>query len=69
MKNSPNDQGMRETHPSEGFYVYCAWCGNRIREDKTEDSEGTCLRCFYRILNERYRVRRRPQLREIASDR
>jgi len=60
---------MKENPRQANFYVYCAWCGLRIREDKNEDSEGTCLRCFYRILNERYRRRRRTQLREGVSDR
>ncbi len=63
------EQGMKESKRQASFYVFCAWCGTTIREDKAEDSEGTCLRCFYRILNERYRVRRRTELRNGVSDR
>ena len=51
------------------FEVRCIWCGVRIRRDSSEDSHGACLKCFYRILNERFRAQRRVRLGEFASDR
>ena len=51
------------------FEVRCIWCGVRIRKDRSEDSRGACLKCFYRILNERFRAQRRVRLGEGASDR
>ena len=51
------------------FEVRCIWCGVRIRMDYSEDSNGACLKCFYRILNERLRAQRRVRLGEVVSDR
>ena len=51
------------------FEVRCVWCGVRIRRDNSQDSQGVCLTCFYRILNERLRAQRRARLSEGASDR
>lgn len=51
------------------FEVRCTWCGVRIRRDNLEDSQGVCLPCFYRILNERFRAQRHVRLGEIVSDR
>jgi hypothetical protein len=55
---------------SEGVYeVRCVWCGIRIRRDSSEDSTGVCLKCFYQILNERFRAQRRARQGEVVSDR
>lgn len=51
------------------FEVRCIWCGVKIRRDSFEDSHGACLKCFYRILNERLRAQRRYRLGQIVSDR
>ena len=51
------------------FEVRCSWCGIRIRRDSAEDSQGVCLKCFYRILNERFRAQRRVRMGEVVSDR
>lgn len=51
------------------FEVRCIWCGVRIRWARSEDSRGACLKCFYRILNERLRAQRRARLGEACSDR
>ena len=51
------------------FEVRCIWCGVRIRMDNSEDSNGACLKCFYRILNERLRAQRHVRLGEGVSDR
>lgn len=47
---------MPELRNQNTFRVTCVWCGTRIRENKNKDTEGMCLRCFYRILNERVRT-------------
>ena len=60
---------MQELKSTDAFYVYCVWCGQRIRQQEAEDIEATCLRCFYRILKEREQTRPHMQLREYASDR
>ena len=44
---------MAETEKKRRFNLLCVWCGAKIRETKEKDLEGTCLSCFYRILNER----------------
>jgi len=49
---------MKQSRLRTKFYVVCVWCGATIREDKAEDSEGMCLRCFYSILSQRYEVQR-----------
>ena len=51
------------------FYVICVWCGATIREDKAQDSEGMCLRCFYKILAQRYQAQRRARSGSRVSDR
>lgn len=51
------------------FAVRCIWCGVSIRQARSADSHGACLKCFYRILNERFRAQRRVRLGEIVSDR
>ena len=51
------------------FEVRCSWCGVRIRMDCSEDSNGACLKCFYRILSERFRAQRRVRLGEVVSER
>ncbi len=51
------------------FEVRCIWCGVTIRRDNSEDSQGVCLRCFYRILSERFRAQRHARSAEGTSDR
>ena len=58
-----------QQRPSSGFEIRCVWCGVRIRRDSSEDSQGVCLTCFYRILNERLRAQRRARTGEGVSDR
>jgi hypothetical protein len=55
--------------PERGFEIRCVWCGIRIRREASEDSEGICLKCFYRILNERLCAQRRARAGEGVSDR
>ena len=51
------------------FEIRCVWCGIRIRRDSSEDSQGVCLKCFYRILNERLCAQRRARSGDGVSDR
>ncbi len=51
------------------FEVLCAWCGVKIRSDKTEESYRTCLECFYQIVSDQLNSQRRPNSLLIASDR
>ena len=60
---------MREAQLRTKFYVICVWCGVAIREDKYQDSEGMCLRCFYKILSQHYQTQRRARYGEGVSDR
>ncbi len=55
--------------PQSGFEIRCIWCGAQIRRDSPKDSQGVCLRCFYRILNERLRAQRHARQGEGVSDR
>ena len=40
---------MKPSQRRSKFYVVCVWCGVAIREDRHQDLEGMCLRCFYKI--------------------
>lgn len=51
------------------FRVICVWCGSEIREDKHENEQGICLKCFYRMLKDHLSTQRRPHQVEFASDR
>ena len=51
------------------YRVVCVWCGSEIREDKREDEQGICLRCFYRILADHLRTHKRTPAGEFVSDR
>lgn len=58
------------TSTSDGFQVLCIWCGEQIRNDKNEDSFGTCLQCFYRIVGDQLNSQRRTSSGSLnASDR
>jgi len=60
---------MKPSRLRTKFYVVCVWCGVAIREDRREDLEGMCLRCFYKILTQRYQAQRQMRNREGVSDR
>lgn len=60
------------TEPAQtenNFEVLCAWCGVKIRSDKSEESYRTCLQCFYQIVNEQLNSQRQTNTGLIASDR
>jgi len=39
------NQRLREREQT--FLIQCIWCGSKIRDDKEEEAEGVCLKCFY----------------------
>ena len=51
------------------FVVQCSWCGAKIREDKEEETNGVCLKCFYQILSNHLRAQKRAVYGEFVSDR
>ena len=51
------------------FVVQCIWCGEKIRDDKTEESTGVCLKCFYQILSNHLHSQKRTVYGEFVSDR
>ncbi|CAN5715875.1 hypothetical protein BH20ACI3_BH20ACI3_05340 [soil metagenome] len=60
------------TEPAQtenNFEVLCAWCGVKIRSDKSEESYRTCLQCFYQIVNAQLNSQRQTNTELIASDR
>jgi DNA-directed RNA polymerase subunit RPC12/RpoP len=51
------------------FVVICVWCGSKIREDKHQDEQGVCLRCFYKILGDHLLAQRRVGPSDFVSER
>jgi hypothetical protein len=51
------------------FEVRCISCGVKIRDDKLTDAAGLCIKCFYRMLNDRLRAQKRAQAGDGVSDR
>jgi len=51
------------------FTVTCAWCGSRIREDRYQDEQGVCLKCFYKILGDHLLAQRRDVASDFVSER
>jgi hypothetical protein len=60
---------IEPSQTEDDFEVLCAWCGVKIRSDKTEESYRTCLQCFYQIVNEQPNSQRQTNTALIASDR
>lgn len=59
-----------QTQRKDSFHVVCVWCGEQIRRDEDEDSLGTCLQCFYRIVSDQLNSRTRTSAANVfASDR
>lgn len=56
-----------DTEPT--FKVTCVWCGSKIREDKHQDEQGVCLRCFYKILGDHLLAQRKVGVSDFASER
>lgn len=51
------------------FEVLCAWCGVKIRTDRTEESYRTCLECFYQSVTDLLNSQRQTHSSLVASDR
>ena len=51
------------------FSVTCVWCGLKIREDKHQDEQGVCLKCFYKILGDHLLAQRKPTEKDFVSER
>ncbi len=60
---------IEPSQTEDDFEVLCAWCGLKIRSDKTEESYRTCLQCFYQIVTDQLNSQIRPGSLLIASDR
>jgi hypothetical protein len=59
----------REGETNRGFEICCVACGVKIRRDMVTDSPRVCIKCFYRILNERLCTQRRTRAGEGVSER
>ena len=53
----------------EVYLVECVWCGTRIREDKEEDTDAVCLKCFYQMLSNHLQSQKRTAYGDFVSDR
>lgn len=53
----------------DGFVVQCIWCGEKIRDDKDEETTGVCLKCFYQILSNHLSAQKRTVYGDFVSDR
>lgn len=51
------------------YVVECVWCGAKIREDKEEDTDAVCLKCFYQMLNNHLASQKRTTYGDFVSDR
>ena len=60
---------MKEKEKDELFVVQCIWCGSTIRDDKEQEANGVCLKCFYQILNNHLHAQKQTVYGEFVSDR
>ena len=60
---------MKEKQKEELFVVQCIWCGSTIRNDKEQEANGVCLKCFYQILNNHLHAQKQTVYGEFVSDR
>ena len=51
------------------FLVQCNWCGVKIREDREQEAEGVCMKCFYQILDNHLQAQKHAVYGEFVSDR
>ncbi len=58
-----------EIEREKAFVVQCIWCGATIRDDKEQEANGVCLKCFYRILGNHLSAQKRTDYGEFVSDR
>ena len=60
---------QRRREREQTFLVQCSWCGSEIRDDKKEETNAVCLKCFYQILSNHLRAQKRTVYGEFVSDR
>jgi hypothetical protein len=60
---------MKEKEKDTRFVVQCIWCGATIRNDKEQEANGVCLKCFYQILNNHLHAQKQTVYGEFVSDR
>lgn len=51
------------------FVVQCIWCEETIRDDKQEETEAVCLKCFYQIMTNHLLAQKNTPHGEYVSDR
>jgi DNA-directed RNA polymerase subunit RPC12/RpoP len=61
--------GQRRKEREQRFFIQCSWCGSKIRDDKKEETNAVCLKCFYQILSNHLRAQKRSVYGEFVSDR
>lgn len=59
---------IQETR-EEIYVVECVWCGTKIRDDKEEDTDAVCLKCFYQMLSNHLQSQKRSASGDFVSDR
>jgi DNA-directed RNA polymerase subunit RPC12/RpoP len=60
---------MNQEIREDSYVVECAWCGAKIREDKEQDSDAECLKCFYQMLSNHLQSQKRAAYGDFVSDR
>lgn len=60
---------MNQETREDSYVVECVWCGAKIREDKEQDSDAVCLRCFYQMLSNHLQSQKRAAYGDFVSDR
>lgn len=51
------------------YKVSCAWCGAVMRPRQRKDSQGMCLKCYYRMLGDYLHATRGIEGQSHASER
>ena len=62
-------EAMMNQEREDVYLVECVWCGAKIREDKEEDTDAVCLKCFYQMLSNHLQSQKRTAYGDFVSDR
>ena len=60
---------MNQETREDLYVVECVWCGAKIREDKAEDTDAVCLKCFYQMRSNHLESQKRTAYGDFVSDR
>ena len=60
---------MNQEETEKTFVVQCIWCGSTIRDDREQEANGVCLKCFYQILDNHLHAQKQTAYGEFVSDR